>query len=377
MALDWLPRDHEVKDHDLWGDEFFGTEPPCVMYEKRPVVDPESNPVEGLYSAWVILNNPRQHNSYTTQMVKGVIAGMSRGSMDRSVVVVVFTGVGDRAWCTGGNTKEYAEYYTGRPTEYALYMDLFNGMVDSILNCKKPVICRVNGMRVAGGQEIGGACDLAIASDLAVFGQAGPRHGSAPVGGSSDFLPWFLGIEDAMWNCISCELWSAYKMLRKGYLSKVVPVIKRDGKWIRNPLVITDKYVEDGEIVYGEFKTGEEYKKARDFVKEATTDFELLDKTVNEMVWTFTNLFPHCLQMSIDSIRAKKKFFWDMGKDYYRHWLAANMANEAFLGFHAFNTRKMTGKNTIDFIKYRQLLAQGHLVDEELFEAVLPRPKEE
>ena len=376
MALDWLPRDHEIKDHDLWGDEFFGTEPPSVMYEKRPVLDPEGNMVEGLYSAWVILNNPGQHNSYTTKMVKGVIAGMNRASMDRSVVAVVFTGVGDRAFCSGGNTKEYAEYYSGRPTEYALYMDLFNGMVDSILNCKKPVICRVNGMRVGGGQEIGGACDLAIASDLALFGQAGPRHGSAPVGGSSDFLPWFLGIEDAMWNCISCELWSAYKMLRKGCLSKVVPVIKGDGKWIRNPLVITDKYVEDGEIVYGEFKTGEEYKKARDFVREATTDFALLDKAVDEMVWTFTNLFPHCLQMSIDSIRAKKKFFWDMGKDYHRHWLAANMAHEAFLGFQAFNTRKMTGRDTIDFIKYRQLLAEGHLVDEELFEAVLPRLKE-
>ncbi len=66
--------------------------------------------------------------------------------------------------------------------------------------CKKPVICRVNGMRVAGGQEIGLACDIAISSDLAIFGQAGPRHGSAPVGGSSDFLPWFLSMEDAMWN---------------------------------------------------------------------------------------------------------------------------------------------------------------------------------
>ena len=75
--------------------------------------------------------------------------------MDRSVVAIVFTGAGDRAFCTGGNTKEYAEYYSGRPTEYALYMDLFNGMVDSILTAKKPVICRVNGMRVAGGQEIG------------------------------------------------------------------------------------------------------------------------------------------------------------------------------------------------------------------------------
>jgi 6-oxocyclohex-1-ene-carbonyl-CoA hydrolase len=374
MALEWLPRDHELKDHDVGGDEFFGTEPPCVVYEKKPIIDPQGEPVDGLFSAWVWLNNPRQYNSYTTAMVKGVTAGMKRASMDRSIVAIVFTGVGDRAFCTGGNTKEYAEYYSGRPTEYALYMDLFNGMVDGILNAKKPVICRVNGMRVAGGQEIGGACDLTIASDLAVFGQAGPRHGSAPVGGSTDFLPWGLTIEDAMWNCISCELWSAYKMLRKGYISKAVPVTKAGGEWVRNPMVITDDYVAGGELVYGERKAGEAYKQGLDFVKQSTVDFELLDKTVDDMLWTFTNLFPHCLQMSIDGIRAKKKFFWDASKDYYRHWLAANMADEAYLGFTAFNTRKITGKDTIDFIKYRQLIAEGRLVDEDFFAEVLAKP---
>lgn len=375
MALDWLPRDEVLKDHDLGGEEFLGTEPPCVTYEKKPIRDPDGKEVEGLYSAWVWLNNPRQYNSYTTQMVKGVTVGMQRASMDRSVVAIVFTGVGDRAFCTGGNTKEYAEYYSGRPTEYALYMDLFNAMVDSILGAKKPVICRVNGMRVAGGQEIGGACDLAIASDLAVFGQAGPRHGSAPVGGSTDFLPWFLTIEDAMWNCISCELWSAYKMHRKGYVSKVVPVIKKDGEWIRNPLVITDTYVENGEIVYGEPKTGKDYAQGQELIRDSQVDFERLDQAVDEVLWTFTNLFPHCLQLSVDSIRAKKRFFWDAAKDYYRHWLMANMSSEAYLGFTAFNSRKMTGRDTIDFIKYRQLLAEGRRVDEDLFAEVLPPPK--
>jgi 6-oxo-cyclohex-1-ene-carbonyl-CoA hydrolase len=229
-------------------------------------------------------------------------------------------------------------------------------------------------MRVAGGQEIGGACDLAIASDLAVFGQAGPRHGSAPVGGSTDFLPWYLTIEDAMWNCISCELWSAYKMHRKGYISKVVPVLKQNGDWLRNPTVITEQYIQNGEIAYGEMKTGEAFMAGRTLLKTAAVDFELLDKAVNNMLWTFTNLFPHCLQMSIDSIRAKKKFFWDASKDYYRHWLAANMNNEAFLGFTAFNTRKITGQDTIDFIRYRQLIAEGHDVDDVLFEEVLPKP---
>ncbi len=376
MGLDWLPREDGVKDHDLWGDEFFGDEAPSIKYELRPIVNPKTgDAVEGLFSAWVILNNPKQYNSYTTGMVKGVIAGFHKASMDRRVVAVIFTAEGDRAFCTGGNTKEYAEYYSLKPTEYALYMDLFNAMVDSILNCKKPVICRVNGMRVAGGQEIGMACDLAVASDLAIFGQAGPRHGSAPVGGSVDVLPWMLPMELAMWNCISCEMWSSYKMKNLGLISKAVPVIKQDGTWLRNPQVVTDKYVDAGEVVYGEFKTGEEGKKARALVKESTTDFELLDLEVAKIVWTFTNLFPHCLQMSIDSVRQKKKFFWDQGKQAYRHWLATNMSSEAFLGFAAFNTKKITEQDTIDFIKYRQLLAEGKRVDDELFEAVLGKPK--
>lgn len=382
MRLDWLTRDLELKKHDdLHGTQHWSSAAPRTIYEKRPLTDPEGKIIDGLYVAWIILDNPRQYNSYTTGMCKGVIAGFENASLDRSVVAVIFTGNGSNAFCTGGNTKEYAEYYTSRPNEYGEYMELFNHMVDSILMCKKPVINRVNGMRVAGGQEIGMACDLAVTSDLAIFGQAGPRHGSSPDGGSSDFLPWYLSIEDAMWNCVSCEMWSAYKMKRLRYLSKVVPVIKDGDKWVRNPSVITDKYVDDGEIVYGEFKTGEEYKTSQAYIKEVKEQnkisFELLDKEVNKIVWTFANLFPGCLMKAMDSVRAKKKFFWDATKNYNRHWLAVNMNYEAFLGFHAFNTRKLTGKDTIDFIKFRQLIAQGKLVDEELFEAVLHKPKTE
>jgi 6-oxo-cyclohex-1-ene-carbonyl-CoA hydrolase len=170
-------------------------------------------------------------------------------------------------------------------------------------------------------------------------------------------------------------MWSAYKMLRLGLISKCVPVIKQDGKWLRNPQVITDDYVRDGEVCYGEFETGDAAKQARALVKEATTDFELLDREVGKILWTFTNLFPHCLQMSIDSVRQKKKFFWDQGKHSYRHWLATNMSSEAFLGFTAFNTKKITGQDTIDFIKYRQLISAGRTVNEDLFEEVLGQPK--
>jgi 6-oxo-cyclohex-1-ene-carbonyl-CoA hydrolase len=336
--------------------------------------------VPGLYTAWIRLNNPAQYNSYTTEMVKGVIAGFENSSTDREVVAVVFTGTGANAFCTGGNTKEYSEYYSMRPEEYGAYMELFNNMVDSILMCKKPVICRVNGMRVAGGQEIGTACDLTITSDLAIFGQAGPRHGSAPVGGASDFLPHYLSIEDAMWSCVSCEMWTAYKMWWKGLLTKVLPVLKDDkGNWVRNPQVVTDKFIDNGEIAYGEYKTGDAFKQARGWVNEKLKnndfDFSLLDAEVDRIVWIFANLFPGCLMKSIDGIRQKKKFFWDTMKNDHRYWLATNMMGEAFLGFGAFNTKKITGVDTIDFIKNRQLIAKGALVDEKFMEEVMGKPQ--
>ncbi len=377
MSLDWLPTDSRPKDHSLFGKEAGGDEAPCTRYMKRPVRDAEGKPVEGLHAAWITLDNPAQYNAYTTEMVKGVIAGFQAASQDRSVVAAIFTGVGDRAFCTGGNTKEYAEYYSRRPNEYGEYMDLFNAMVDGILNCKKPTLCRVNGMRVAGGQEIGMACDLTLSSDLAVFGQAGPRHGSAPDGGSTDFLPWMLTIENAMWNCISCELWSAYKMQMKGLITKALPALKIDGEFVRNPLVITDCYVDGGEIVYGELKTGEAAQQAKALLKSGSVDLTLLDAEIDAIVWKLTNLFPGCLIKSIDGIRAKKKFFWDQMKLPNRHWLAANMAGEAFLGFNAFNARKILGRDVIDFVRLRQLIAEGRIMDDEAFAEVLGKPQED
>ena len=375
MSLSWLPRENTLKDHQLFDNQRFSDSAPGVIYEARPVLDANGAAVDGLFSAWIWLNNPTQYNSYTTDMVKAIIAGFQKASSDRTIVAVVFTAVGDKAFCTGGNTVEYASYYAKRPNEYGEYMDLFNAMVDGILNCKKPVICRVNGMRVGGGQEIGMACDITVSSDMAIYGQAGPKHGSAPDGGSTDFLPWFLSMEDALYNCVSCETWSAYKMKMKGLITKAVPVLKKDGKFIRNPQVKTADYLEDGEIVYGEPVAAADIAKAKELIASATVDFELLDKEVNGLIWKFSNLFPHCLMKSIDGIRGKKKFFWDQMKLPNRHWLAANMNFEAYLGFNAFSTKKITGKDLIDFIKYRQMMAEGAPMDDALTSAVLGKPK--
>jgi len=91
----------EFKNHDLA--PFLGGN---VRYERRPVYDKSGNAVDGLYSAWIILDNPDQLNSYDTEMVKQVILGFRRSSNERDVVATVFTATGDRAFCTGENTKE-------------------------------------------------------------------------------------------------------------------------------------------------------------------------------------------------------------------------------------------------------------------------------
>src|SRR5512135_601185 len=255
-----------------------------IRYELRPARDAACREVPGLFNAWIALDNPRQHNSYTTEAVKEVILALRQASVDRSVVACVFTATGDKAFCTGGNTKEYAEYYAGNPQEYKQYMRLFNDMIDAILRCDKPVINRVNGLRVAGGQEIGMACDFTVAADTARFGQAGPKHGSAPDGGSTDFLPLYVGFTRAVESGVLCEMWSAHKAQFLGLVSQVVPALKVDGRWIPNPLVVTDRFLDEfGTIVYGDFRQGAEAEAAKAVLAKATSDLAKLDDAVEAL----------------------------------------------------------------------------------------------
>lgn len=346
-----------------------------IKYELRPAKRPDLTPVEGLYNAWIIMNNPKQFNSYTTQMVKEVILGLRRASADRSVNCIIFTAVGDKAFCTGGNTKEYAEYYSGNPQEYMQYMRLFNDMVTTLMMVDKPVICRVNGMRVAGGQEIGMACDFTIASDLARFGQAGPKHGSAPVGGSTDFLDLYVGIENAMYSGVMCEMWTAYEAQRLGLITRAVPVLKVDGKFVPNPMVITDRWVEDGQIVFGKPKTGEELASAKAALKSGEVDLQPLDDAVDEHAGKLLMTFPNCTLMTIQQLRKKKLFWWNQNSEANRQWLGGNMMTEAKAGFRAFNEGNKEVGREIDFIELRRALADGEPWTEELRLRISPMAK--
>src|ERR1035438_10269867 len=213
----------EAKDHNLVSEQAREAISKGVHYEKRAVKGTDGEPVAGLFNAWITLDNPSQFNSYNTDMVKATILAFRAASAARDVVAVVSTAVGDKAFCTGGNTKEYAEYYAGNPQEYRGYMRLFNDMVSAILGCDKPVVCRVNGMRIGGGQEIGMACDFSIAQDLARFGQAGPKHRSARIGGATDFPPVITGCKRARVSGLLWEPFSAHMAYRLGVICDIVP----------------------------------------------------------------------------------------------------------------------------------------------------------
>ena len=360
--------------HDLVPDHDFSE----ILYERRPVHDSSGAVVDGLHAVWITLNNPEQLNSYTTESVKEVILAFRRASVDRAAVAVVFTAVGDRSFCTGGNTEEYSEYYAGRPHEYRQYMRLFNDMVSSILMCDKPVINRVNGMRIGGGQEIGMACDFTLASDLARFGQAGPKHGSAPDGGSTDFLHLYVGWGNAMASCVLCDPWSAHEALRLGLVNDIYPVLRVDGEFVPNPLVITDRYLDAfGKIIHGKSREGEDLAAGKTTLKAGEIDFSLLDAGVDEMITKILYTMPDCTTKTTESVRKKKLEHWDKNKETNRAWLSLNMMTEAKAGFQAFHRGDREVGREVDYVDLRRRLAQGEQWGDELIKAISPHHRDE
>ena len=357
-----------MKDHNLVAPQNFT----AIKVEKRALRDNNGNAIEGLFNSWIMLNNPTQYNSYTTEAVKEVILAFREASCDRSVVAVVFTAVGDKAFCTGGNTKEYAEYYAGNPQEYKQYMRLFNDMVTTILTCDKPVINRVNGMRIGGGQEIGMACDYTIAADTARFGQAGPKHGSAPDGGSTDFLHLYVGMTNAIESCTLCEHWSAYKASKLGLVNKIVPVLKdKSGQFIGDPSVVRTEFDAWGNPSYGNYKTGAERDAAKKIFQECVTDFKLLDGEVEKMAYSLALTMPDCLAKTLESVRKKKLEHWQRNCETNRSWLALNMMTEGRAGFRAFNEGTKESRE-VNFLNLRRALAKATPWTDQLTQSIMP-----
>ena len=219
------------------------------------------------------------------------------------------------------------------------------------------------------------ACDFSIAQDLALLGQAGPKHGSAPDGGSTDFLPLFVGIEAAMESATLCEPWSAHKAYRLGLLTAVVPALRVDGAFVPNPLVVTDRWTDAwGRVVCGEIKTGDALAEGRAALARGEIDLSLLDEACERLVWSLAHTMPACLAKTIESVRKHKLEHWDRNRETNRAWLGLNMMTEGRAGFRAFHEGTKACREA-DFLLLRRRLAEGAVWGDALTDEVTARAR--
>jgi 2-ketocyclohexanecarboxyl-CoA hydrolase len=179
-----------------------------ILYEARDGV------------AWITINRPERRNAFRVQTVDELVAGFRTAWADRAVGVVVLTGAGDKAFCSGGDQKERGPGGYGTGAGIGLDVAALHGVIRSI---PKPVIAMVNGFAIGGGHVLHVLCDLTIAADSAVFGQVGPRVGSADPGFGTAYLARLVGEKKAREIWYLCRQYSAQDALAMGLVNKVVP----------------------------------------------------------------------------------------------------------------------------------------------------------
>jgi len=182
-----------------------------------------------------------------------------------------------------------------------------------------------------------------------------------------------IGMERAIESGTLCEHWSAHKAYRMGLLHDIVPALRVDGKLVPNPLVVTDRYLDEyGRIILGEPKTGEALAAGKQLLARGTIDLSLLDQKVDQLCGKLLLTFPECLTKSFEELRKPKLEAWNRNKENSRAWLALNMLAEARTGFRAFNEGPKD-RREIDFVALRQALANGTPWSDELVESLIPR----
>jgi enoyl-CoA hydratase/carnithine racemase len=171
--------------------------------------------------ATVTINRPQVLNATDFLTLKEMSRAFEDASYDDSVGVVVLTGAGDRAFCTGADLKEQEQFLTKR-NDYWKWMGAFIEAHDRLRNIGKPTIARLNGMVVGGGNEFNIACDLAIAAEHVTIRQIGTSRGSVPAGGATQWLPLIIGDRRAREMLWLCEPISAHTALDWGLVNQVV-----------------------------------------------------------------------------------------------------------------------------------------------------------
>jgi 2-ketocyclohexanecarboxyl-CoA hydrolase len=169
--------------------------------------------------ARVTIDRPKVMNAFRAQTCEELIRAFQTAGADSTIGVVVLAGAGDRAFCTGGDQSSHAGSYGGRGTIGLPVEDMHSAIRD----IPKPVIARVQGYAIGGGNVLATVCDFTLASDKAVFGQVGPKVGSVDPGFGTAYLARVVGEKKAREMWMLCRRYTAAEALAMGLVNAVVP----------------------------------------------------------------------------------------------------------------------------------------------------------
>lgn len=179
--------------------------------------------------ATITINRPEVLNAVNADVLREMNLALKDASWDDSVGVLVLTGAGERAFCTGADLHEQ-EQFLKRPRDYWKWMGEFIECHERLRNIGKPTLARLNGIVVGGGNEFNLSCDLAIAADDIYIRQVGTSHGSVALAGATQFLPLIVGDRRARQILLLNEEIPAQQALEWGLVNWVVPRASLDEK---------------------------------------------------------------------------------------------------------------------------------------------------
>jgi 2-ketocyclohexanecarboxyl-CoA hydrolase len=195
-----------------------------ILYEKQGHV------------ARITINRPKQYNAFTGDTLKEMALAFEDAGADDAIGVVVLTGAGEKAFSAGGDVNWEKEGGLQRQVLEPYTMHL------TISRCPKPVIARVNGYAIGGGNHLQYYCDFTIAAEHAIFGQNGPRVGSPANGPIVSYLARIIGHKRAREMWMLCRRYTAQQALQMGLVNAVVPYAKLDEeveRWCQELLALS------------------------------------------------------------------------------------------------------------------------------------------
>ncbi len=178
----------------------------------------------------ITINRPQVYNAFRAQTCEELIAAFVQAGGNPQVGVIVLAGAGDKAFCSGGDQGGQASGGYGGRGALGMPIDQVQSLIRDV---PQPVIARVQGYAIGGGNVLATICDLTIASDRAVFGQVGPKVGSVDPGFGTAYLARIIGEKKAREMWYLCRRYTAAEALAMGLVNVVVPHEELDAEVAR------------------------------------------------------------------------------------------------------------------------------------------------